>query len=50
MSARMRLGAAGVSFASADVGDFRAVLVCAIILAAVSVASMAGIRRAAPAR
>src|SRR5450755_695775 len=40
----------GVGFASADVGDFRAVLVCAIALAAVSVLSMAGIRRAAPAR
>jgi len=39
----------GVGFASADVGDFRAVLVCAIALAAVSVLSMAGIRRAAPA-
>jgi MFS family permease len=40
----------GVGFASADVGDFRAVLVCAIVLAAVSVASMAGIRRAALSR
>jgi MFS family permease len=40
----------GVGFASADVGDFRAVLVCAIVLAAVSVMSMAGIRRAAPTR
>jgi MFS transporter len=40
----------GVGFASADVGDFRAVLVCAIVLAAVSVMSMTGIRRAAPAR
>jgi hypothetical protein len=39
-----------VGFASADVGDFRAVLVCAIILAAVSVMSMAGIRRTAPTR
>jgi len=37
-----------VGFASADVGDFRAVLVCAIILVAVSVMSMAGIRRTAP--
>jgi MFS family permease len=37
----------GVGFASADVGDFRAVLVCAIVLAAVSVMSMVGIRRAA---
>ena len=32
----------GVGFASPDVGDFRAVLVCAIVLAAVSVMSMAG--------
>jgi MFS family permease len=36
----------GVGFASADVGDFRAVLVCAIVLAAVSVMSIAGMRRA----
>jgi hypothetical protein len=40
----------GVGFASANVGDFRTVLVCAIVLAAVSVMSMAGIRRAAPTR
>ena len=40
----------GVGFASTYVGDFRAVLVCAIVLAAVSVMSMAGIRRAAPTR
>jgi MFS family permease len=36
----------GVGFASADVGYFRAVLVCAIVLTALSVVSMAGIRRA----
>jgi len=39
-----------VGFASADVADFRAVLVCAIILVAVSVMSITGIRRAAPTR
>jgi MFS family permease len=39
----------GVGIASTNVGDFRAVLVCAIVLAAVSVVSMAGIRRAAAA-
>jgi MFS family permease len=37
----------GVGFASADMGVFRAVLVCAIVLAAVSMVSIAGIRRAA---
>jgi MFS family permease len=37
----------GVGIASPYVGDFRAVLVCAIVLAALSVGSMVGIRRAA---
>jgi MFS family permease len=37
----------GVGVASVHVGDFRAVLVCAIVLAALSVVSIAGIRRAA---
>lgn len=37
----------GVGVASVHVGDFRAVLVCAIVLAVLSVVSMAGIRRAA---
>ncbi len=37
----------GVGFAAPHVGEFRAVLVCAIVLAVLSVASMAGIRRAA---
>jgi MFS family permease len=37
----------GVGVASVHVGDFRAVLVCAIVLAALSLVSMAGIRRAA---
>jgi MFS family permease len=37
----------GVGVASVHVGDFRAVLVCAIVLAALSVVSMAGVRRAA---
>jgi MFS family permease len=36
----------GVGVASQYEGDFRAVLVCAIVLAALSVVSMAGIRRA----
>jgi len=36
----------GVGIASQYVGDFRAVLVCAIVLAALSVASIAGIHRA----
>jgi MFS family permease len=40
----------GVGIASPHVGDFRAVLVCAIVLATLSVGSMAGIRRAAVAR
>jgi MFS family permease len=40
----------GVGIASTHVGDFRAVLVCAIVLAALSVVSMAGIRRAAVTR
>ena len=35
----------GVGIASPYVGDFRAVLVCAMVLAALSVVSMAGIRR-----
>jgi MFS family permease len=43
----LAIPAIGVGFASADVGDFRAVLVCAIALAAVTVAAMAGIRQAA---
>jgi MFS family permease len=37
----------GVGIASEHVGDFRAVLVCAILLAVLCVASMAGTRRAA---
>jgi MFS family permease len=37
----------GVGVASVHVGDFRAVLVCAIVLAVLSVVSIAGIRRAA---
>jgi MFS family permease len=37
----------GVGIASQYEGDFRAVLVCAIVLAALSLVSMAGIRRAA---
>jgi MFS family permease len=37
----------GVGVASVHVGDFRAVLVAAIVLAALSLVSMAGIRRAA---
>jgi MFS family permease len=40
----------GVGIASPYVGDFRAVLVCAIVLAVLSVGSMAVIRRAAVAR
>ena len=36
----------GVGIASQSEGDFRAVLVCAIVLAALSAVSMAGIRRA----
>jgi MFS family permease len=40
----------GVGIASPYVGDFRAVLVCAIVLAALSVGSMAVIQRAAVAR
>jgi MFS family permease len=36
-----------VGIASVHVGDFRAVLVCAVVLAALSLVSMAGIRRAA---
>ncbi len=36
----------GVGIASQYEGDFRAVLVCAIVLAALSAASMAGVRRA----
>lgn len=43
----MTIPAIGVGVASGDVGDFRAVLVCAIVLAALSVVSMTGIRRAA---
>ena len=39
------IGLIGVGIASPHVGDFRAVLVCAIVLAALSVVSMAGIRR-----
>jgi hypothetical protein len=49
MSARMRLGA-GVGFASADAGDRRRQPGLPIILAAVSVMSIAGIRRTAPTR
>ena len=40
----------GVGIASVHVGDFRAVLACAIGLAVLSVISMAGILRAAPTR
>jgi MFS family permease len=40
----------GVGVASVHVGDFRAVLVCAIVLAVLSVVSIAGIRRAAHTR
>ena len=40
----------GVGIASPYVGDFRAVLVCAIVLATLSLGSIAGIRRAAVAR
>jgi MFS family permease len=38
----------GVGVASVHVGTFRAVLVCSIVLAALSVVSIAGIRRSAP--
>lgn len=37
----------GVGIAAPHVGDFRAVLVCAVFLAALSLVSMAVIRRAA---
>jgi hypothetical protein len=46
----LAIPAIGVGFASAHVGDFLAVLACAIALAAVTVASMVGIRRAASIR
>jgi MFS family permease len=42
----MTIPVIGVGVASQYEGDFRAVLVCAIVLAALSAVSMAGIRRA----